>query len=188
MAWLFARSVTVAGIIAAALYAAIYVARDQRSTDAPPAAAPGKGIDLPTGLQLLTPLEDAAEFERVLGFAPVVPQALPEGTTTRARFDASQPDAHGARTGQLRFAGNRDASGAPPGPAVLLVESQPAHGVAAPPAALRAIKTGTFTASMSCGAVHVDAWIYFPDDADPTHTSAAARSFVSAFEAQCASR
>src|SRR6185437_3938461 len=103
---------------------ALYVVRDISAThDRPPSSAP---VSLPGGLELLTPLADAAEFQRIVGFPPVIPEALPDGTASIPRFHATQPDATGARSGELRFAAGSA------GPSILLRESQGSAGDSAP--------------------------------------------------------
>ncbi len=180
--WLFARSIAVAGIIASAVYAALYVARDMRaSNDAP--AATANSINLPNGFELLTPLTSTQEFRRTVGFAPVVPKSLPSGTASPVRLDATQPDATGARTGELRFAAERDASGAALGPSLLLSESKDTG--AAVDATVRTVAAGTLAAAIRCGRVRIDALVYAPSGADPARATATAQRFIDALAAQC---
>jgi hypothetical protein len=181
--WLFARSVAVAGIVASAVYAAIYVAEDMRRTRDVPPAAPATNIDVPSGFEVLTPLANARAFQQVVGFAPVVPKTLPAGTTAGARFDATAPDATGARSGELRFAAQRGADGTPLGPSLLLAESHATGNEGATAAAL--VDDGTYAASIPCGAIRIDARIYFAASVPATGAAATAQSFVDALTRQC---
>ncbi|MBF6601267.1 MAG: hypothetical protein IVW36_12240 [Dehalococcoidia bacterium] len=186
LTWLFARSLACAAIIAAALYAALYVAsdmRDRSATQPPAPAAPD--VQLPDGFELLTPLADAAAFEQALGFAPVVPATLPAGSDSRPRFDATQPDATGVRSGELRFTARRDAAGAPRGPSLLLIESRPARPAAEAP--LRAIGAGSSEATARCGATTITARFYFAGAVDDSAAAAVAQRFLDALRSQCAS-
>ncbi|MHB8376072.1 MAG: hypothetical protein ACYDEB_03855 [Dehalococcoidia bacterium] len=187
LVWLFARSVAVSGVIAGALYAALYVAQDMRRPRVPPAPATAQGFQLPAGLEVLTPIEDAHQFEQVLGFAPVLPRALPEGTAARPRLDATQPDAAGARRGEIRFTALSAAGGGAAGPTILLVEAKATPGAAAG-SALRTVAPRTLAASLGCGGVTVDARLFFPASATEASANAAAQRFVDALAAQCASR
>ncbi len=184
--WLFARSLAASALIAGAAYAALYVARDMRRAPAvaPQAPAPAQGFGLPGGLELLTPLTGARQFQQLLGFAPVLPRVLPEGTAATPRFDATQPDANGARKGEVRFPAQAAPGGATSGPTVLLIETraQPA----APPASARTVAPRTLAGTVRCGDVTVDARLYFPVSTTEASALAAAQRFIDVLAAQCA--
>jgi hypothetical protein len=181
--WLFARSVAVAGIVASAVYAALYVARDMRSNNAAQAPA-SSNVSVPDGFELLTPLASTREFQHVVGFAAIVPKTLPAGTAAAARLDATQPDATGARTGELRFAAQRDASGAARGPSLLLSESKDTG--AAINSTVVPVADGTLGAAVRCHGVRIDAFVYAAPGTDPTQATTTAQRFIDALAAQCA--
>lgn len=174
--WLFVRSFVVAGVFASATYAAFWVERDIRTT---PRDAPTDAVSLPPGLELLTPLADAAEFERIVGVSPIIPAALPEGADATPRLHATQPDGDGRRVGELRFAAARGADGAGPGPSMLLRESKRR----AEASAVRATAEGALTATLPCGAVAIDLYLYYP--AARLDAEADAQAFVQALARQC---
>lgn len=183
--WLFARSAAVAGVFASALYAALYVAKDMRAVAPAAAPKPADNINLPAGLELLTPLRDAAEFKGVVGFAPVVPQQLPTGTAITPRLDATQADATGARRGELRFQAQRDAAGHVLGPSLLLSESARDAATGAAASAPASVAPGTFAATVPCGAITIDARLFFPATGDAAQQLTAAHAFTDALAAQC---
>ncbi|MDE3095845.1 MAG: hypothetical protein KGK07_07575 [Chloroflexota bacterium] len=178
--WLFARSLAASALIAGAVYAALYVVRDMRRAPAVAPQAPAQGFSLPGGLELLTPLADARQFQQFVGFAPVLPRALPQGTAATPRFDATQPDAAGARKGEIRFPAQTAA-----GPTVLLVESR-AQPAAPPASAPRTVAPRTLAGTVRCGGVTVDARLYFPVSTTEASALAAAQRFIDALAAQCA--
>jgi hypothetical protein len=181
--WLFARSVAVAGIVASAAYAALYVAQDMRRARDLPPPAPATNIDVPSGFEVLTPLADAGAFQHVVGFAAIVPKTLPAGTAAAARLDATQPDASGARTGELRFAAQRGASGAARGPSLLLTESKDTG--AAINSTVAPVADATLGAAVRCHGVRIDAFVYAAPGADPAQATTTAQRFIDGLAAQC---
>jgi len=178
--WLFARSLAVSALIAAAAYAALYVAHDMRTRAAPAAGQPQGNAVVAPGLELLTPYADAEALAAAVGFTPVLPEQLPDGVVA-PKFDATQPDASGVRRAEIRYAARRDGGG----PALLLVESLAAAGSPASFASDGAI--GRYAAAVRCGDVSVAALLFFPASAPPADAATSAAGFFDALRAQCGS-
>jgi hypothetical protein len=171
LVWLFARSTAVALVFASAVCAGLYVVRDIRARQG--SSPPSDAVSLPAGLELLTPLADAVAFERMVGFAPVVPLTLPDGTDSVPRLHATQAGADGVRTGELRF----PAAGG--GPSILVRESKRSPAGSE----LRPMGPGTFGGSLQCGAIAVDVTLYFA--AGRADAPAVAAAFMRSLAAQC---
>jgi len=168
LAAIFLGALAILAIVASAAYAGAWVWSD---ITADPAPAPGGVIgsaDVETGdgLVVLTPVEDAAAFEERTGFAPFVPERVPEGTEPMPSFAVTPPNEEGERIGRVAFSARRgyEREGLS-GPVVVISQGKgaPGDGVNG---ALRQIGDGRALASaFPCGDLVLDVQLYFsPDD------------------------
>jgi hypothetical protein len=182
--WVFVQSLAASALVASALYAALYVAQDMRARDAAVApAAPSGAASTGPGLELLTPFADAASLGDAAGFAPVLPSRLPAGVGA-PKFDATQPDASGGRSAEIRYAAPRDDAGHVAGPSLLLVESRSAAdggtGAIAQDAA-----TGRYASVISCKGIRVAATLFFPASTSQSAAASQAAQFFAGLTEQC---
>jgi hypothetical protein len=173
LAWLFAQALAASALVASAAYAALYVARDMRSAvrDAG-GAATQPSFDVPAGLVVLIPLDDARAFARRTGFAPVLPASLPDGVAPPRYFLERVPEGAPAR-GRIVY-GSRASDAV----RVVMIETR-ADGMSGEED-VRAIGAGApaFGATRICDGVRVDAQIYFAASDDPGAALQTARAIL----------
>ncbi|HZP58578.1 MAG TPA: hypothetical protein VFC53_13665 [Dehalococcoidia bacterium] len=175
LAWLFVQALAGSALFASAAYAALYVARDMRSSaDVPASGAPAQAsFELPPGLVLLLPVDDAAAFQQRTGFAPVLPASLPDGVAPPRYFLERVPEGAPAR-GRIVY-GSRASDAV----RIVMIETR-ADGMSGE-ADVRAIGGAgapAFGATRICGGVRVDAQIYFAASDDPGAALQTARAIL----------
>ena len=178
----FAASVLAFGLVASAAGAALYIYENERPT--PEAApAPAANVDLPEGLVLIQQVESAADWERELQFAPVVPETLPEGVVAEAGYYLQQPDSFGRRAGHVRYAYGDGA------PAIVLIEQAGTISAEPPMKALESSGKRSHIVTFACGSIVIQAQVYFDVEGgavgSPKETAAIAEGFVTGLRSQC---
>ena len=194
LAAIFAASVAALGIIAAAAYAGAWIWRDLTS-GASSGAVATPSIETGGGLLVLTPVEDAAAFEELTGFAPFVPRRVPEGTNPAPSFAVAPPSDDGSRLGRVSFGAvpGHESEGIS-GPVVVIEQGAGTPG-AGVDGALRQVGDGrALGAAFACGDLVLDVQLYFsPDDATgpeaiTPHMQDVAVGFMRDILRQCESR
>lgn len=193
LAWLFATSVLVTGIIATAGAAVLYIVQQERTPAAP--ALEGGSVEAPEGLIIVLPVEDAKEFEDMTGFEPFIPERLPAATDTTPVMAVTLPDEEGNRVGRISFAQKSDEpTEGFTGPIVVLAQAKgkPGEGV---DGVLKRVTSGTgrtVVATIPCGDLVIDIQLYFgpaPQVGDvfvTPYMHEVSTQFVDDMKAQCA--
>lgn len=190
----FVSAALFASIVASAAGAAMYVYDDLRG-GASSVTLAASDIRTPDGVQVVIPVEGRTEFEQVAGFAPFVPEQLPETTDGTAKFAVTPEDASGGRIGRVAFSARKDAeAGGISGPIVVIAQAQgrPGSGVDGQLKQLTNGGTRAVVATMVCGDLVLDVQLYFGPAAaegEPAVTpymTAVAQEFVDGVRRQCA--
>jgi hypothetical protein len=195
--WLLAASLAATTIVAAAALALLYVIDDVRTNDvAGVSAVPSQSIDAPDGLVVVVPVEDAAQFEELTGFAPFIPSQLPASTdASRAVMSVTQPDEYGRRVGRVSYSAKPDPVEGITGPVVVIVQAQgtPGEGVDGQLKRLTSGNGRTLVATLVCGDLVLDVQLYFGPDIAPgepfvtPYMRETAEEFVEGVKRDCAS-
>jgi hypothetical protein len=180
-------------IIAAAALAVVLIVQNERRP-LPAAAVPSNASIHATGMIVLSPLNDAKAFKDTVGFAPVVPDDLPDLTVAAPRFFATPADDGSISAGQVRFATRADVShDGLRGPAIALIERPRGASEVANSTVATAIASTSriFTSDVICGSVTITAQLYFYSsgtEGPPAEAAASpvAEAFLSALRDQCA--
>jgi hypothetical protein len=182
LAGVFVFSVLAFGLVAAAAGAVLYIIQNERAS-ATPSTVSGGTVDLPPGMVQIRRIDSFAAWKDALGFAPLLPDALPEGVANAPALYLQQPDASGRPAGHVRYA-RADGS-----PAVVLIEQQ--GTISAEPLLKTAETDGTrlHLQTFTCGSLVVQAQLYFQSDPNPlppvSQTEDAATSFIEGLRQQC---
>jgi hypothetical protein len=190
---LFAATLAAFGIVAAAVYSGAYVWRDLTAgSDTGHGVVDKPGVEAPNGLVVLIPVDDAGAFKDATGFAPFVPQSLPDGTDATPKFAVTEPDANGKRLGRVGFSAKRgyehEGIG---GPVVIISEGQgkPGAGI---DATVRPLGAGrALQSAFACRDLVLDVQLYFSPDvasgevAITPYMQQTAESFVASLHTQC---
>jgi hypothetical protein len=193
---LFAASLAVTGVIAAAAIALLYVVDDLRGAHEPAAAVQPQHIEAPEGLEVVIPVADAKEFKALTGFKPFMPSSLPATTQGAPVMSVSQPDTEGRRTGRVSYGAKPEPIEGVTGPIVVIVEAKgtPGEGVDGELKRLTAGNGRTLVATLDCGDLVLDVQMYFSPDVAPgepfvtPYMKTTAERFVNGVKADCAGR
>jgi hypothetical protein len=177
----FAAALGAFALVAAAAYAAMYIV-DQETAGPASTPAPAAEFDIPDDMVIIRPT-DLAEWDDLLGFEPVVAEALPAGVVaTPLYFLQPNNPKHGV-AGHVRYA-YEDGT-----PAISLIEQSRGLDTTSPMTAVESAGTRVHLVNMQCGDIVIQAQMFFParDTApqDPKATSAAAAAFFDDLRAQC---
>jgi hypothetical protein len=197
LAGILAASVAFSCIVAGAAYALLWMVDDYRNggrVSAVAGADVAPNIDLPPGLVALQHINDDAQFEQLAGFAPFVPETLPDTTGDQPRFSLTFPDENGVRVGRIGFS-PKDGPGVDgiTGPLVVLMEAKGTPG-AAVDGQLKRMTTGTgraLAATIACGDLVIDVQLYFQPNPAPgepyvtPYMTGVAQRFLDGVNAQC---
>ncbi len=183
LAGVFAASVAAFALVAAAAVALLYIFDSETGSDGVGAGLPvNADVQLPAGMVMVRNVGDADAWEAELGFAPVEPEALPDGLGD-ALYYVQQPDAAGRSAGHLRYV-TEDG-----GLLLVVVEQQ---GTIANDRPMRTGETTTtreHIESFGCGTIVVTAQLFFsldtPGAPDATASLAIADNFVAGMRDQC---
>lgn len=199
MAGVFGASVLCFAVIGGAALALAWMVQDQRgarsSTVLGASVTPRQSdLGLPEGVVALERAADAASFESMAGFAPLVPSYLPPHTRDDLSFSVTLPDDAGRRVGRVGYSAKDDGGeGGITGPLVVLWES-PGPAAGAADGTLQRLTTGTgraLASTFTCGALAVDVQLYYgppPAEGEPYVTpgmTADAQRFVDTLRTQC---
>lgn len=190
---LFAASLAITGVIAAAAIAMLYVIEDLRGGNDGPAAAAPQHIEAPDGLVVVIPVADAREFEGLAGFKPFVPSSLPATTQGAPVMSVSQPDEQGRRVGRVSYSAKPDPVEGITGPLIVIIEAKgaPGDGVDGELKRLTSGNGRTLVATLACGDLVLDIQMYFTPEAAPNepfvtpYMKTTAQSFVDKVRADC---
>ena len=191
---MFAASLAVTGIIAAAAIALLYVIDDlSGGNDGPAAATLPQHIEAPEGLVVVVPVADAKEFKALTGFRPFVPSSLPATTKDGAVMSVTQPDEQGRRVGRVSYGAKPDPVEGVTGPLIVIIEAKgaPGDGVDGELKRLTAGNGRTLVATLPCGDLVLDIQMYFTPDVAPNepfvtpYMKTTAQSFVDGVKADC---
>jgi hypothetical protein len=178
LAGLFATSVAVFGLFAAAAGAVLYMIDNERGVSRP-GAAPTADIELPPGLTLVHRIDGPDVWEERLGFAPVMPKALPDGVRDDAIFLLQPDDEGGWRAGHIRFAGDA-------GVWLVLVEQYGALSSEEPTRTIETDETLAYVGAFSCGPIILQPQVYVSRTLlSGADAEAIAEAFVSGLREQC---
>ena len=197
LAGVLAASVAFFAIVGAAIFAAVWIVDDQRSTNTNQVlGASGKpDVALPPGLIAVQRVNSMAEFEQLSGFKPFIPQYVPATTQHDFTLSLTLPDDEGRRTGRVGYSSKpgADAEGIT-GPTVVLVEAPGAPGPDTDPR-LRRVTGGNgraLVATIGCQNLAISVQLYFGPDPKPDepfvtpHMAAVAQEFLDGINEQCA--
>src|SRR5581483_9403091 len=194
-AWLFG-SLAFFATVALAAYAALWVARDLRSpgrSGEVAGALTAADLHLPPGLVAVQRVPDAGAFERLAGFPPFVPEAVPSTTKPQASLAVTLPDEQGRRVGRVGFSMTEEAVDGITGPTIVLVEAPGAPG-AGVDGELKRITDGSgraLAATLPCGGLVIDVQLYFQPDPQPgepfvtPYMTAVAQDFIDRVKQEC---
>jgi hypothetical protein len=193
---LFAASVLASAIVAGAAAALLYVLDDVRSGDVRGVASAPQGIEAPEGLVVVIPVEDAAQFEELAGFAPFIPSSLPDTTIDAPVMSVTPPDEQGRSVGRVSYSTQPHPVEGITGPLIVIIQAQgtPGEGV---DGQLKRITSGngrTLVATLPCGDLVLDVQMYFGPDIAPgepfvtPYMKSTAETFVNGVKADCAER
>jgi hypothetical protein len=186
-----------AWIVVMAVISVRYIIEDQRDTAVSRVAGasdqPGN-VEAPEGLIIVIPVDDAAQFEDLAGFAPFVPASLPASSETTPKFAVSQPDENGFRVGRVAYSAREGWSAyGITGPVIVIGQAQGAPGEGVDGQLKRIITGGrALAATLPCGDIVLDVQLYFgpdPADGEPIVTAYmrdVAVRFIDGINAQCA--
>ena len=191
---IFAATLGVLAVLAAAAYAGAWVWQDVRSdsgiTGSGDVAQPA--IDTGGALIVMTPVDDAAAFEDATGFAPFIPERVPAGTQPEAKFAVTPPDEDGGSIGRVAFSAlpGYEQEGIS-GPVVVISQGKDAAGSGVD-GQLKQVGDGrALSAAFACGDLVLDVQLYFSPDvasgelAITPYIRDLARAFVSDVRSQC---
>lgn len=184
LAGVFAASLAAFALVAAAAVAALYVFDSETGSDATTTGGlpVNAEVDLPAGMVLVRNVADADAWEAELGFAPVEPEALPNGVGD-ALFYVQQPDAAGRSAGHLRYT-TEDG-----GLLLVVVEQQGTIANDRPMRSGETTMTREHIESFGCGTIVVTAQLFFsldtPGAPDAMASLAIADDFVAGMREQC---
>jgi hypothetical protein len=193
---LFGASLVLCGIVAGAAAALLYVIDDVRSSDVSGISTPPQSIEAPDGLVVVIPVDGAAQFEELTGFAPFVPSSLPPTAIDKPVMSVTPPDAQGRSVGRVSYSTQPDPVEGVTGPVIVIVQAQgtPGAGVDGQLKRLTAGNGRTLVATLPCGDLVLDVQMYFGPDIAPgepfvtPYMKSTAETFVASVKAQCASR
>ncbi len=167
LATMFFATAAAVSLVAAAALSVYFIIEDQRDTAVSRVAGtsdiPDSNIQAPEGLIVVTPVETAAQFEELAGFAPFVPEQLPASTDTAPKFAVTQPDVDGFRVGRVAYSAREgwSADGIS-GPVIVIGQ---AHGTAGDgvDGQLKRIVGGSraLVATLPCADLVLDVQMYF---------------------------
>jgi len=168
LASVLGASVLFFAIVGTAVLAVLYIVQDERTarvSEVLGVSADPKQSDLhlPEGLVAWHRVDDADQFNELIGFKPFVPTDLPATTQPAAALAVSFPDDAGRRVGRVGFSPRDVDTDGITGPTVVLNEVPLPPG-AAPDGALQRITTGTgraLAATIACGGLQVDVQFYY---------------------------
>jgi hypothetical protein len=191
---IFAASAAFFAILAAALYAALWIVEDQRQSQVAGIAVQ-PDFDLPEGLVAVQVVEDAAAFEDAAGFSPFVPDGVPDTTQDESVLAVTMPDDGGRRYGRVAFPAKDGAAvDGITGPAIVVLQAPGPPGDTID-GALKRLTTGSgraLAALLPCNGLVLDVQLYFgpdPQDGEPFVTpymTSVAEAFVARVREQCA--
>ena len=197
LAALFVASLAFFAIVGGAAGAMAWVVRDLRSSNntAPAATVPKQAdLNLPPGVIALQRVANAGEFKQLTGFAPFIPNHLPEHTKDDLSLSVALPDDKGVRAGRVGYSasGVADPDGIT-GPVVVLWETKGTpDGSATGDFAQIAGATGrVMVATIGCRDLTLKAELYFHPDPAPgelavtPYMSDTAQKFLDGLREQC---
>jgi hypothetical protein len=159
-----------AWIVVMALISVRYIVEDQRDSAVNrvlgTSAEPGANIEAPEGLVIVTPVDTAAEFEELAGFAPFLPDELPASSVPEPNFAVTPPDEYGFRMGRVSYSAREGWSAyGITGPVVVIAQGKGEAGEGVD-GALKLIKGGTrsLASTFACGDLVLDVQLYFGPD------------------------
>ncbi len=173
-------------IVAGAVLSAILIVREELQS--PSSVATQARPDIKAdGLVVLNPLSDRGAFKDALGFEPVVPETLPDTTSSSPLFFSISDS-----SGQVRFAPRSDTTDdGLRGAAIALTEQRHTEDEAVDRTVKTAV-TGTtriVSTSLVCGGITVQAQLYFyssTSDAPGAETvTPRVDAFLAALGSQC---
>jgi hypothetical protein len=198
LAAVLAASIGFFAIVGTAIYAAVWMVQDQRSSPVSQVA----GISFTPDVQIpgtivLQRISDTDEFEQLSGFKPFIPTDLPEQTQGEPALSLTLPDDNGKRVGRVGFSAKDGATtDGITGPLVVLIEAPGTPGETVD-GVLKRVTSGNgreLAATLPCGDLVIDVQLFFgPDPADgepfvKPYMTETAQSFIDGVKAQCARR
>jgi hypothetical protein len=193
---LFGASLVLCAIVAGAAAALLYVIDDVRSSDVRGASTAPQSIEAPDGLVVVIPVEGAAQFEELAGFAPFIPSSLPPTVIDKPVMSVTPPDEQGRRVGRVSYSTQPDPVEGVTGPVIVIIQAQgtPGSGVDGLLKRLTAGNGRTLVATLPCGDLVLDVQMYFGPDIAPgepvvaPYMKSTAETFVANVKAQCERR
>lgn len=193
---LFAASLLASAVVAGAVAALAYVVEDVRAGDERGAAAAPQSIDAPDGLVVVIPVEDAAQFEELAGFAPFVPSSLPATAIDQPVMSVTPPDEQGRSVGRVSYSTQAEPVEGITGPLIVIVQAQgtPGDGVDGQLKRMTSGNGRTLVATLPCGDLVLDVQMYFGPGIAPgepfvtPYMRSTAERFLAGVKADCGAR
>jgi hypothetical protein len=195
---LFLATAAVCAVLATALYAGVWVARDITGDDAPAGVTlvpDASDIRAPEGLMIVVPVESKGQFRELTGFSPFVPTGLPRTTDAEPKFAVTPADEDGRRIGRVAFSARPGAEiEGITGPVVVLVQWPLAAGET-PDETLKQITAGdarAVIAQLACRDLGMEMQLYFGPPAGDGETpvtpymAEVARQLLASLREECA--
>jgi hypothetical protein len=196
LAALFFGTIVAFAIVLTAALAAHYVWLEE--TQSGPgmvvSGAPAGAVAAGDGVAVVITAATPEEFESLAGFAPFVPERVPEGTDGTPKYAVTQPDANGFRVGRVAFSAKPgvEVDGIS-GPVIVIGQARGAPGDGVDGEIKRIGGAGrVLAATLACGELVIDVQMYFspaaPADGEEIVTRYmrdVARQFVDTIVAQC---
>lgn len=167
LAALFAGALGACSVIALAAYATAWMWHDRRgepriSRVAGISASPADHVKAPEGLMIVIPVDDAAQFKELTGFAPFIPKRVPSSNEPAPKFAVTQPDETGARIGRVAFSAKRDSlHDGVSGPVIVISQARDKASEGVDGVLKRMTSTRALVATLPCGELVLDVQLYF---------------------------